>query len=541
MNKKRVLSVVSAIMTVFFMSTMLAGFTMAKKANQSVVYNLGVDPKTIDISLNNAVDGSVVASAVFEGLTMSDPNNNILPAAADKWTISKDGKTYTFHIRSTAKWSDGKPVTANDFYFSWMRLLDPKTAADYVSQTFYIKNAEAYYSYATGQSKTKVDLSQVGLKVVNPSTFQVTLAAPTPYFLSLCAWSGFFPQREDIVSKDSLGWATKPETYIGNGPYKLTSWKHKDSMTFVKNTNYWNAKNIKLTDLKFTMVEDTTVALQAWERGDMDVINSMPLTEVPRLIAEKKDVVSPAYSCAYVEFNTTKYPTNNVKFRQALSMAIDRTAIVRDVLKAGQKPGIAFVPNGSAEPNGKDFRGTQGYDTCPATANIEKAKQLLKESKVDLSKVHLVYSYNTQSTNTKIAQVLQAMWAQIGVKVELQNSEWAVFQASRTAGNFQICRGGWGGDYLDPMTFLDLFTKKNGNNDPKYSNPRYEGLIAAAKAEPNPVTRMKYLHQAEDQLMTDMPVAPISFAVTQMCVKPNVKGVYELPTGIIYFDRASVQ
>lgn len=541
MNKKSMLSVICAIMSVFFVSTLFAGFTLAAKAPKSLVYNLGVDPKTIDISLNNSVDGSVVDSAVYEGLTVTDSNNKIAPGVAKSWDISKDGKTYTFHLRNNSKWSDGKQVTAKDFQFSWMRLMDPKTAADYVTQTFYIKNAENYYNYKAGLSKTPVDVKSIGITVVDPLTLKVELKAPTPYFLSLCAWIGLAPQREDIVSKDPLGWATKPESFVGNGAFILTSWKHKDSMTFKKNPLYWNAGQVKLDAMTFTMVEDTTVALQAWEKGDMDVLDHLPLTEIPRLISEKKLNLSPAYSAAYIEFNMNKYPMNNVKFKQALSMALDRTAIVRDVLKAGQKPGTAFVPFGSVEPNGKDFRSAKSYDVAPASPNLEKAKQLLKESKVDLSKVKITYSYNTNPTNKRVAEVLQAMWKQIGVNVELQNSEWAVFQSARIAGNYQICRGGWGGDYPDPMTFLDLFTKKNGNNDPKYSNLRYEGLIEAAKNEVNTTKRMSFLHQAEDQLMADLPIIPISFGVTQVTNKASIKGVYELPTGVIYFDRASVQ
>jgi len=541
MNRKRILTAVAAVMSVFFISTLFAGFATSKSAvAQTLTYNLAGDPKTIDVSLNDAVDGGDVIDACFEGLTMFSNKNAILPGTAKSWEVSKDGKTYTFHIRDNAKWSDGKPVTAQDFVFSWMRLLDPKTMANYASTMFYVKNGEAFYNYKSGISKTVVNASDVGVTAIDAKTLKVVLAAPTPYFLGLCAWSGLSPQREDVVSKDPLGWATKPETYVGNGPFKLTAWQHNNYMTFVKNPNYWNAKAIKLDSMKFVMVVDTTVALQAWEKGDIDVMYNFPATEIPNLIAAKKDIVAPSYSSTYIEFNMNKYPTNNLKFRQALSLAVDRTTIVKNVTKAGQQPGTALVPYGSIDvTNGKDFRANKpGYDIAPATSNVAKAKQLLKESGVDLSKVHLTYSYNTNSVNKGIAEVLQAMWQQIGVTVELKNSEFAVFQAARTSGNYMIARGAWGGDYTDPMTFLDLFTKKNGNNDPKYSNLRYEGLIAAAKAEGNPVTRMKFLHQAEDQLMADLPIAPLFFQVNQLSNKPSVVGVYRLPSSQVYFNEA---
>jgi oligopeptide transport system substrate-binding protein len=541
MNKKRMSSVVSAIVCVLFTASIFAGFTMAKAPKQSVTYNLGVVPKTIDISLNTALDGSNVIQAAFEGLTVTDANNKIVPGVAESWKISKDGKVYTFKLRKNAKWSDGKQVTANDFYFSWMRLLNPKTMADYVTQMFYVKNAEEYYNYTAGVSKKKVDIKEVGLKVVDAQTFQVTLKAPTAFFLALCAWSGLCPQREDIVSKDPTGWATKVAGYVGNGPFKLTEWVNKDHMTFVKNPNYWNKSKVKLDELKMVMIVDSTVALQAWEKGEIDVINTFPTTEVPRLLSEKKISVHPILSSSWVTFNMKKYPMNNLKFRQAMSYAIDRTAICRDILKGGQKPSVGIQPFGMIEPSGKDFRTTKSYAVSPATPNIEKAKQLLKESKVDLTKTVIKYAYNTNPTNKKIAEVLQAMWATIGVKVELQQSEWGVFQAQRQSGNYDIARYAWIGDYPDPMTFADLFLKANGNNDAKYFNLRYEGLVKAAQNEPNPVTRMKYLHQAEDQLMADLPGVPINYGVSQLSEKASVKGVYTVSTGSVLFDRAYVK
>lgn len=538
MNKKRMLTVVAAIMCVVFASTLFAGFTTSKKAaaDQSLSFNLGSEPKSIDVSLCNAVDGSNVIYAAFEGLTKAGPGNKLEPGVAKSWDISKDGKTYTFHLRSDAKWSDGKQVTAKDFYFSWVRLLDPKTAADYSYQMFYVKNAEKFYN---GKAKE----SDLGLKVVDPMTFQVTLEAPTPYFLLLCSWANFSPLREDIVSANPTTWANSADHYVGNGPFKLTSWKHKDSMEFVKNPYYWNAKAVKLNKLTFLEVTDNTAYLEAWEKGQIDVIQAPPTTEIPRLISDKKIQIDPYYGTYYMEFNLKRYPMNNVKFRQALSLAIDRTGIATAILKAGQKPATAFAPYGAFEPNGKDFRTVGGnYDVAPVTPNIEKAKQLLKESKVDLSKLNITYLYNSESAaHKKIAEYLQQSWKAIGVNVKLANQEWAVFQTSRTSGNYDIARAGWIGDYMDPMTFFDLLTKASGNNDPKYYNPRYEGLIAAAKHEVNPTKRMAYLHQAEDQLMSDLPIAPIYFYVLTSDIATKAKGVYTLATGGIYFDRAYMQ
>lgn len=538
MNKKRIAPVISAVVSVLLVSTLFAGFAPAKKAaaQKSLIFNLGSEPKTIDVSLCNAVDGSNVIYAAFEGLAKALPGNKIVPGVAKSWDISKDGLTYTFHLRNNAKWSDGKPVTAKDFYFSWMRLLNPKTAADYSYQMFYVKNAEKYFN-------KKATAAQVGLKVVDPLTFKVTLEAPTPYFLLLTTWANYFPLRADIVNANPTGWANSAKTYVGNGPFQLVAWKHKQELDFVKNPNYWNAKAVKLDKLTFQEVTDNSAYLEAWESGKIDVIQTPPVTEIPRLIKEKKVEIDPQYGNYYVEFNMNKAPMNNLKFRQALSLAIDRAGIVKAITKAGQQPATGLVPTGSFEPSGKDFRTVGGsFAMLPASPNIEKAKELIKESGVDLSTLDITYLYNTESArHALIAQALQQMWAKIGVNVKLQGQEWSVFQASRTSGNYDIARAAWGGDYMDPMTFLDIFTKASGNNDPKYNNANYEKLIAAAKHEANPVTRMKDLHQAEAQIMSDLPISPIFFDVSITDISPKVKGVYVLATSSIYFDQASIK
>jgi len=537
MNKKTMLSAISAIMSVFFIATLFAGFTMKSKAvPQEVTYNLGVESKSIDVSLNNSSDGSKIVSACFEGLTVIDPKGAVAPGVAKSWDISKDGLTYTFHLRNNAKWSDGKQVTAKDFLYSWQRLLNPKTAAEYAYQIYYLKNAEAFYN---GKGK----LEDVGMKVVDPLTFKVTLKAPTPYFLALCAFSNLSPIREDVVTANPTTWATSATNYIGNGPFKMVEWKHKDSLSFVKNTNYWNAASVKLDKLTFLEVTDNTAALEAWEKGTIDVIaDSIPTSEIPRLIDSKKLDVSPTYSTYYINFNQKRYPMNNLKFRQALSLAINRQFIVKSITKAGQKPATAMVPFGSVEPNGKDFREYKSYPNLPAVPDVEKAKKLLKESGVNLAKLNITYIYNTESAaHKKIAEAVQEMWKQIGVNVKLGNMEFAVLQAARTSGNYDIARGGWNGDYIDPMTFLDMWTSYSGQNEAHWSNIKFDGLIAAAKKETNFTKRMGMMHQAEDLLMADGAISPLYFYVATTCINPKVKGVYRSTTGGIYFDKAYVQ
>jgi oligopeptide transport system substrate-binding protein len=506
---------------------------VTSSVEQSLIYNLGSEPKTIDPTLNSSVDGSNVINSTFEGLTRITDKMVPGPGVAKTWDISPDGKTYTFHLREDAKWSDGRAVTANDFYFSWSRLLNPATNADYAYQMFYIKNAENYFN-------KKEILSNVGIKAIDDLTLKVTLNAPTPYFLELCSWSTFAPLRSDIINSNSQGWARNPETYIGNGPFKLTSWIHNDSMQFVKNINYWNAKNITLNKMKWSMINNDFTYMTEWYNGDIDIIGSVPTDQIPQLIANNEIKISPYNGIYGLYLNTTKAPFDNIKFRQALALSINRSFITNGILKAGQQPAGAWVPTGLKEPDGKDFR-----DTTPSYYNtdgdIAKAKQLLIESGVDTSNLTIQYLYNTSSAHKAIGEAIQQMWKQnLGINVTLIDQDWATFLAIETAGDYQVARAGWIGDYSDPMTFLDLFVSNSGLDAPRYSNPNFDALIALAKNEPDPVKRMTFMHEAEDILMNEMPIIPIYYYVEDLCINPKVMGTYMTTNGTIYFDDVQI-
>jgi oligopeptide transport system substrate-binding protein len=535
MKNKKMISVVAAIIAVVAIGAVFYVFTTKPKTtSQQIVYNLGADPATIDTCLANAVDAANVITATFEGLTRIQPDQKPGPGVAKTWDLSADGKVYTFHLRDDAKWSDGKAVTANDFYFAWTRLLNPATAADYSFQLFYVKNAENYFN-------KKAKLSDVGLKVVDEKTFEVTLNAPVPYFLELCAWAQLAPERADIVNANPKTWANNVDTYIGNGPFKLISWKHTNSMEFVKNENYWDKANIKIDKMKWTMIVEASSAIMAWEKGDVDIIETIPVADIPAMIKSKKLTIAPYLGsyCLYV--NTKKAPFDNIKFRKALNLAIDRSVITDTILKAGQIPAGAWVPKGLLEPSGKDFRDYKP-EYFKATGDIAEAKKLLLESGVDTSKLTVEFLYNTSEAHKMIAEAIQSMWkTNLGINVKLANQEWSVFQATRKSGNYMIARAGWIGDYSDPMTFLDMFTSTSGQNDIKYTNPAYDALILQAKNTADPEARMAVMHKAEDMLMNDMPIIPIYYYVNTIAINPRIKGFYKTITGPLYFDKAYIE
>lgn len=538
MKKNISLRLVSALICILMTMSLFAGCGggSVNSANQVLTYNLGAEPETIDPALNQAVDGGNVITACFEGLTRLDEKNSPVPGVAEKWDVSKDGLTYTFHLRKNAKWSDGQSVTAKDFDYAWKRALNPDTEAAYAYQLFYIKNAENYY----GKKAAEGD---IGIKVVDDYTFVVTLVAPTPYFLELCAFATYMPVRKDIVDKEPKTWATKPETYIGNGPFRMTSYKMKDALEFEKNPNYWNAKTIKLSKMTWVIVVEASSYVVSFEKGEIDLIESPPAADIQRLTEKGLFKIEPYIGTYAVCFNTQKAPFNDARVRRAFNLAIDRQPIIDAVLKAGQKPAIAFVPFGVSDAKpGEDFR-TKGGNYFKPEGDLAEAKKLLADAGypdgVGFPKV--TYLYNTSQAHKKIGEALQDMWKKkLGVDVQLQNQDWAVFQKNRQDGNYDFARYGWIGDYMDPMTFLDLWMKGSGNNDCKFDNSEYDSYLNKAKVEPDSVKRMEYMHKAEDILMKEMPLAPLYFYVSTICEQPYVKGIHKTPLGTIYFDHGYI-
>ncbi|MDP4176874.1 MAG: peptide ABC transporter substrate-binding protein [Bacillota bacterium] len=556
MLKNKTTNLISSILSVIIFGTLVTGCANVSNKNQNqstkqsladnqlIRYNLGADPKTIDPGLNDALYGGTVICNAFEGLMRLDSSDKPIPGAAEKYEVSSDQLHYTFHLRKDAKWSDGQPVKASDFEYAWKRALDPNTASPYAYQFYYLKNAEAYNT-----GKSKVD--GVGVKASDDNTLQVDLENPTGYFLSLVAFPAYAPIRKDIVEKNPKDWATKPDTYVCNGPFKMKEWKAKDTLTFIKNDNYWNAKSVTLKQIDYRLLDDETAYMNAFKSGQIDFIETPPIAEIQSLIASKTAAVYPYLGTYYLELNMdpaqaklsddAQKALKNVKVREALSLAIDRKLLVEKVTKAGQKPATAFVPNGIPDPStGKDFRQKDYYK---ATADVTKAKQLLSEAGYPDGKEFpkLEFLYNTSQSHGAVAQAIQDMWRQnLGINITLKNQEWAVFQTTRQNHQFAIARGGWIADYTDPMTFLDIFTTGNGNNDPAYSSKDYDAKIAAARKESDAKKRMQDMHDAEDILMQDMPMIPLYFYTNIVCIKNNIKGFHKSPLGFVFFDAAYV-
>lgn len=542
-KRKRVLATLLAAVVVSSVFVGCGKGSSSGSSDQKVTINLGADPKTIDPGLNSTVEGSRVINNVFEGLTNLDKDGKSVPGVAEKWDISEDGLTYTFHLRDNAKWSDDKPVTANDFEYAWKRVLEPNTASEYANQMFYLKNGEAFNS-------GKATIEDVGVKATDDHTLVVTLENPTPYFLSLTSQATYAPVRKDIV-EGNTSWTLKPETYVSNGPFKMSQYKPKDTLEIVKNPSYWDNSNVKLDTVAFKFLENESSALSAFKSGQLDVLPSPPAAETPKLLEDGSAKAYPYIGTYYYNLNVSSKATennpeaakalNDARVRKALSLAIDRDALVNQVVQGGQKPATSFVPSSVSDSEGNTFKSKDYYTS---SANIEEAKKLLAEAGYPEGQgfPSLEILYNTGQGHQNIAQAVQDMWNKnLGVNITLRNVERKVHLDEMKNESYLIARDGWIADFNDPVTFLDILVTGNGQNRPGYSNPEYDKLMDDAKKESDPSKRFELMHKAEDILMNDMPVIPIYEYSNVVCVNPKVKDIYLSPLGSIICKDAHVE
>ncbi|MHB1126159.1 MAG: peptide ABC transporter substrate-binding protein [Bacillota bacterium] len=485
---------------------------------QVLTYNLSTEPETLDPAASTGKPEATVQMALFEGLTRLDANNQPVAGMAEEWEISPDGLVYTFHLRD-AQWSNGDPVTADDFVFAIKRLLNPDLANEYAYQAWYIKNAEKY-SNGTGTA------DEVGIKALDAKTVEITLEAATPYFLSLTAFPNLYPVAQKAVEANP-DWHKQPESYVSNGPFKLVKWEHQQQLVLEKNPAYWAVDDVKLDKIIMTMVESETTELTMFENDELDIAENPPTTEVRRLLDEGAATMYPDLSTYYYMFNVKQKPFDDARVRKAFTLAIERQSIIDNVTQAFQKPALAFVPFGvnDAKP-GNDFRQVGG--DYYQDNDVAGARQLLTDAGYPdgkgLPEIKLLY--NTSEGHQKIAEAIQQMWSKnLGAKITLSNQEWGVYLQSRQSGDYQVARAGWGADYVDAMTFMDMWVTGGGNNQTNWGNKQYDELINTAKNNPDREVRVKAMHDAEKILMDEMPVMPIYFYTNVNMYKPWVKGV----------------
>ncbi|MCI6952625.1 MAG: peptide ABC transporter substrate-binding protein [Spirochaetia bacterium] len=515
------------------------------------------EPQTIDPALNSAVDGAIMTQHFFEGLMkwadsgkpVNDKGNmnfaELVNGQASSYqkVVNDDGTvTYTFKIRPDAKWSDGKAVTANDFVYSWRRLADPNTAADYC---YMIDMVKGYAEVNSGEA----DPSTLAVSAPDASTFEVVLTYDCPYFLEICAFPAAFPVREDVVSAEPDTWTTSngSKNYITNGPWKMAEWVHDSYIKMVPNEYHYDVANLGPDSITFRLMADSNAMLAGFRSNDLQYINQVPVDETPSLIASGELDIVDYIGTYYVSYQTQAEPFDDWRVRKAFTLTIDSKYIVEQITQSGQVPATGFVPAGvyDANPTGDDFRTVGGdYWEAPLTdeiyqKNCEEARQLLADAGYPNGEGFPVvtYLYNTGDAHKAIGEALQQMWQKaLNVTVQLQNQEWNAFLETRKNGDFQVARNGWIADYNDPISFLDMWLTGGGNNDGQYSNPEYDAAIKEAKSSADPAVRMAAMHRAEDIIMgEDWALGPIYFYTNSYMMKENIKGAFYTPLGYYIF------
>ena len=524
----------------FVLGTAWAAETTGKEKGKEIVFNLGSEPQTLDPALSHALNSLNVVENAFEGLVRVGMDSKPEPGCAEVWEVSEDGLSWTFHLREDLKWSDGKPLTAGDFRYGFMRVLDPSVAAPYANFAYFIKNGAAFFK---GEARAE----DVGLAVVDDRTLRIDLEYKFPLTLEYLAFPVFRPGRRDVVEADPRGWAAKPETLTCNGPFKLESWRRGEGgeLVLARNPHYYGAEGVRLDRVRMVFISDRNTALAAFKSGRLDYLDGLPPQMAPQLLASGEARTLPSMGTEFCRFNTTRPPFNDPRVRRAFTLAIDRRAIVEKLLQGGQRPAVGLVPyvvpGGGAD---KDFR-AEGGPFLPETADLEEARRLLAEAGYPEGKgfPKIAYKYNSSSNNKLLAEALQGMWkSALGVEVELFNEEWKVFVVSRREINFDIARSSWVMDFLDASNVLEIFTGDSHQNYTGYGNPAYDERIAGASREMDPGKRADMLHEAERILMEDLPVAPIYFYATAVMQSPRVRGIgHTLYDRVLFRDAEVVE
>jgi oligopeptide transport system substrate-binding protein len=482
------------------------------------------EPPTLDWNLATDNVSIRVLENVMEGLVAFDDQLHPVPAVAQRWDVSSDGRTYTFHLRHDVLWTDGRTVTAADFEYSWKRLLNPKTGAQYAYFLYDLENAQAY------NSGTITDPARVGVIALDPYTLRVRLAKPVVYFPNIAAFVVTFPLRKDIVERYGDHW-TDPEHIVTDGPFYLASWRHEYKVVLRANDRYYGGRP-KLNEVQMFVVGEGTTALSLYETGDLDMI-SLPPVAIPTYRRHPDYVHAPFLRGYYYGFNVKKKPFDDVRVRRAFALAVDRREFPV-ILKGGEIPVTSWIPPGMF-----GYQPKVGLPFDPVSA-----RRLLSEAGYPegrgFPKVDAVF--NSSPENQMIAENLQEQWKRnLHVAVSLSNQDWKVYLKTLEVDPPPLFRLGWGADYPDPDNFMNLFTAASGNNHTRWTDPHYDALIAKAAVEPDRSSRQRLYDEAQ-RLLTeaDVPIVPLFAAAQNRLIKPYVKGLKLNAMDILYLKNVSM-
>ena len=504
---------------------------------QELTFVLNNEPDSLDPSYTNNSFASPFLTNLFEGLVTYDENGELAPGNAESWESNDDMTVWTFHLRDGLKWSDGTPLTAKDYVYSALHVMTPTTTSQYVNMmTDYIVNGQEYYD---GTASAE----DVGVKALDDNTVEYTLKQPTPFFADVTSMWVYAPVQEATVEANGDKWSTAADTYVCNGPFKVSEINMGESVVLTRNENYWDAENVTLEKLTFRYILDLSTALTAYENGEVDGVRNIPAGDIARLKAEGAGTHTiNVYGTVYYNFNCQKEPYNNPLVRKALNLAIDREAIINNVAQLDAQPAYSILAPGYMV-DGKDILdGRSTFEMSP-TADVEAAKVALAEAGYPdgegFPTVQL--SFYSDDTVKKVAEAIQEMWeTNLGIDVEVTSADWAVFYSGVQSGDYEVAAMGWSADYVNPMSFLPLLVTGDVTNTSFYSNPDYDALVEQIKVEKDPAAFAQLVKDADDLVSSDYPVLPLYYKADTYLLKDYVSGVYTDSSAHLYFKDAVV-
>lgn len=505
------------LLLVPWLSSCKENYNNATHKNPSSVLNRweGDEPSTLDPHHTTGVWESAINRDLFSGLVTDAADAAIIPGAAQNWEVSKDALTYTFHLRKDGKWSDGTPLTAHDFVYSFQRILNPVTAARYANILYNIKNAEAVNS---GKLQ---DLDKLGVKAIDDYTLQIRLEAPTPYFLAQLKHHTAYPVPKHVVEKFGKKWVA-PEHIVCNGPYMLKEWKSHEYVHLVRNPLFYDADEVNLEEVYFHTIQDSAPALKRFRADELDMLASIPVDQYEWVKQNMKDELhqTSRFSSSFYVMNQRRETFQDRRVREALSLAVDRETLVDKVLAGGQVPAYSLVPPVTGYTPAR-----LRFNDTPMPQRVIKAKQLLQEAGYGEGKpLRVEIRYINNEGSKKIAIALSSMWKQVGIESSLVNSEATIHYADIAEGNFDVAMAPWLGDYPDAQNFLMLLQYPNALNYGSYHNEEFNNLMQKASVTVDLPKRALLLQQAEQLALDEAAVIPMLFPIAKVLVSTRVHG-----------------
>ena len=553
--KKLIATLLVLALTVSMVGCMSSCGKDKKAKSDAITVQIGPNPETLDPALNSAVDGGNMLVTLFETLLIIDENNKVQPGQAEKYTVSDDGLTWTFTMRDGLKWSDGTALDAKDFEYTFKRIADTTLAAPYAETV--IGMIDGYTDAIgnpddEGNPTTTPDPEKLNVKASDDGkTLTIQLAYPCSYFDKIVAFGTMSPVQKATVEKNGDAWATKPDTYVCNGPYMIKEWTPSERIVCEKNPNYkggWDSKKIVTKTLNFLLLEDSSASYAAYNSGEAQMIKDVPTEEIPSLKKAEDGgdfYVDTILGTYYLSMNLNKAPFNDKNVRKALSLAIDRDYVANTVMQGTYSPAYNLMGPGVVDSEGMFFdnakkeNGGKTYISDDYEANLKEAKQALADAGYPNGEGFptITYSTNDAGYHKAVAEYLQQAYKELGITLKIDVVDWSSFTPQRRAGEYEMARNGWVMDYNDASNMIELFYSTNGNNDGKYNSKEFDAAIDKSKVADS-TEHFKALHEAESIVMNDYGFIPVAYYNDFWLQSSSLKGSWHSPYGYWYFQYA---